>query len=427
MKTIFRSTIATVFFAAIITLGAAATYAQDPCTDADGQTKVGDEVRRLYALKDLPNRELFVNTGKSFLEKYGACPSAEELSTWLKTAIPKAIAKIKELKDKEVKDKLIARFNAGLVDGTANRKWDEVYSAGKELLNNYEDSRVVEVVMGSVGLDETATAPRNTKWNDDTLKYAKQTIQDLESGKLTTFGIGQFTYKSKEDAIAWMNYTIGYILAADKGNKKDAVAYLFKASKANSDTKTKPEVYKWIGAYYFDDASKLFTEVKALIDAQKDTDTPEVKKQKIDEIKAKIGLLNGTAERALDAYSRAWTLAPGTPAGKVYKDGLYKTLNDLYKVRFQKLDGLEAWVKDAPAKPMPDPTSAITPIIDPDPVPTTTVTTTTTPATTPKPPVAPGTKPATGGKPQSIVTEAAKAKGTTAIAVKPSVKKKSTR
>jgi hypothetical protein len=401
MKTIFRSTIATVVFAAVIAFGAAATFAQDPCVDADGQTKLGDEFRRLYALKDIPNRKLAVDTGKQFLEKYGACDSAKDLNDYLKTTLPKMIENIRKLEEAKIKADRITRFNKALTDGKASRQWDEVYAAGKELLNNYDDSRVVEVVLGSIGLDETATAPRNTKWNDDTLKYAKLTIQDLESGKLTTFGIGQFTYNNKDDAIAWMNYTIGYILAADKDNKKEGANYLFKASQANSDTKAKPEVYKWIGAYYLFDATKLFNEVKALIDAQKDTDTPEVKKQKIDEIKAKIGVLNGTAERALDAYSRAWTLAPATPAGKAYRDGIYKTINDLYKVRFQKLDGLDAWVKAAPAKPMPDPSSVIVPIIDPDPTPTTTVTTTTTPGTTPgtKPPVTPTPKPAAVGKP----------------------------
>jgi len=197
-------------------------------------------------------------------------------------------------------------------------------------------------------------------------------LADIESGKtFKTYGVGTFAYKNKEDAVAWMNYTIGYILSLDKATKKEGAAYLYKASQAAADTKTNPVVYQTIGSYYFEDAKVLFDEVNKLIAAQDPKDTPEVAQAKIDAIKAKVGILNGTAERALDAYSRAYALAPNTPAGKAYRDSLYKTIGDLYKVRFQKADGLDAWVKAAPARPMPDPTTAIAPINDPEPAPST--------------------------------------------------------
>jgi hypothetical protein len=100
-----------------------------------------------------------------------------------------------------------------------------------------EEFRAAELVLGSIGLDETAKTPRVTKWNDDTLKYAKMAIADLESGKkFTTYELPGFVFKNKDDALGWMNYTVGYITAMDKGNKKDAVTYLYKASQAASDT-----------------------------------------------------------------------------------------------------------------------------------------------------------------------------------------------
>ncbi len=433
MKTIFRSTFATLIFAAIIALGAAATFAQDPCTDAEGQTKLGDEFRAAYPNKDIPGREKAIELGKQFVEKYGACPSTKELSDYLNTTLPKMDATLQKLKGGVVKDALVKRFNAGLT----SKNWDEVYAAGKALRSGYGDEFIAaDLVMGSIGLDETAKTPRVTKWNDDTLKYAKLSLSELESNKITVYGINPFSYKNKDDAVAWMNYTIGYILSVDKNNKKEGASYLYKAAQATaSDTRINPTVYQTIGVYYFDDAKKQFDEVNALIAAQSDKDTPEVKQQKVDAIKVKVGILNGTSERALDAYSRAWSLAPNTPAGKAYRDGLYKTIGDLYKVRFQKADGLDAWVKAVPSKPLPDPTSAIAPINDPEPT-TTTSTTVPTPAT----PVAPSAKPAATtkpaavkpapAKPQSINAQSA-APRTTATTAKPGttviVKKKPTR
>ncbi|MCV5824817.1 hypothetical protein OFN33_30645, partial [Escherichia coli] len=75
---------------------------------------------------------------------------------------------------------------------------------------------------------------------------------------------------------------------------------------------------------------------------------------------------------ALDAYSRAYTLAKDTTAAaKAYKKQLYDRLTDLYKRRFDKTEGIDAWVTTATAKPLPDPTSPVQPVIDEEPTTTT--------------------------------------------------------
>ncbi len=413
MKTIFRSTVATLMFAAIMALGAAATFAQDPCADADGISKLDAQIRDMLTKKGIDDVKSTIDLSKQFLEKYGTCAATKDFSDYLTAAIPKLTTKLDRLRTEKEKKDLVTRFDAAL-NSTANPKnWDDLYAAGKDLLNKYpDDFRVVEVVLGSIGLDETAKSPRVTKWNDDTLRFAKLTIQDLESGKLKVFGVKPFIYLNKDDAIAWMNYTVGYILTFDKNNKKEGAAYLYKAAQATaSETRSNPVVYQSIGAFYSEEGQKLLKEYNDLVAKQADSDTPDVKKQKIEAIKAKQGMLNGTLERAMDAFSRAWTFAKSTtPAEKAYKDNLFKTLGEIYKVRFEKADGLDAWVKGTPAKPMPDPTTTITPVIDPDPVPTTTTSTTpTAPAATPVKPVTPTTpKPAASVKPQAVVTGTAK-------------------
>src|SRR5688572_8522339 len=126
MKTIFRYANIGLLVAAFIAVGAVAGFAQDPCADAEGQTKLGDEFRALFPLKDLPSRKATIDKGKQFLEKYGACPTAADLSEYLKTAIPKLEETYNKAVAAEFETKLVARFNTAL---TA-KNWDEVYAAG---------------------------------------------------------------------------------------------------------------------------------------------------------------------------------------------------------------------------------------------------------------------------------------------------------
>lgn len=431
MKTIFRYTNIGLLLAVVIAFGAVAGFAQNPCEDADGQTVLGDKVRAEFKDKTIDGRKKFVETGKQFLEKYGACEAAKELVDWLKINVPKNEDTIKKMIADKAEADLTARFDKAML----TKNWDEVYASGKEILDKYpgDTYRAIELVLGSIGLDETAKTPRVTKWNEETLKYAKLSIADLESGKVfKTYGIGvkdgaSFVYLNKDDALGWMNYTIGYILFFDKNNKKDSLAYLYKATQMASETKSNPVVYASIGSYYYDETKKLGLEIDGLIKLQDDKDTPEVAKQKVDTIKGKVAIFNGTAEAAIDAYARAYDLAKAKP-NKTYTEALNKQLRDLYNVRFGKMEGFDAFVAGTVKKPMPNPTLPVTPVSDPEPAPTTT-TTTTAPTPTPggKPaanPIKPVTPPATkpgapapgksvgSGKPLAIVKKpAAKKRG----------------
>jgi hypothetical protein len=434
MKTIFRSTVAVFMFAAVIALGPVLGFGQSPCEDADGQTALYNKFTGNYpSTKTLAERKMALDAGKQYLEKYGSCEANKEISDYLKGYLPKLEGQIiKKEHDLEV-EKIVASFIAAM----KAKNWDDVYSTGKKLMaENPDNYRQIELVFGSIGLDETAKSPRVTKWNDETLRYARQSIADIEAGKkFNTFGIAikdgpNFLYKDAADALGWMNYTIGYILATDKNNKKEGAAYLYKASQAASETKKNAVVFEWIGAYYFDLAAKLFSEnkdlaiaLKAMQDSINTTDTPEVRQQKVDafkakneELKARVGIQNGTVERALDAYSRAYSLAPATPDGKKYQANIRATLTQLYKARFDKTDGLDAFVTATQSKPLPDPSSTIAPVIDPEPATTTTTTTGTKP-------VNPAPKPGASGKPQSAVPGVVKADASAAVASKPTVRK----
>ncbi len=117
--------------AAVLALGAAAIFAQDPCSDADGISKLDGQIRELLPKKDIDSRKAAIDAGKQFLEKYGSCEGVKDFADYLRTTVPKLEEILKGLiKERVYKKALVAKFNGGL----DKKNWDDVYSAGKELL-----------------------------------------------------------------------------------------------------------------------------------------------------------------------------------------------------------------------------------------------------------------------------------------------------
>ena len=430
MKTIFRYTNIGLLAVAIFAAGAVTTFAQDPCTDAEGQTTSGDKIRELYKDKSIPGRKTFVEAGKQFTSKYGACDVTKELVTWLGVQIPNNEKKIKEMEEAEIENKLVTRFDASI---TA-KNWDETFASGKEILQKYpEKYRTVEVVLASVGGEEAFKA--NYKYIDDAIRYAKVSIDDLESGKSfmvggkEAIGLFAFSYPNKNDAIGWMNLYIGYMTQAGKKDKAAAAPYLYKATQSSSDAAKNPVYFEMIGAYYFDELNKVVEKIQLAAKDQKDTDAPDVAAKKVEDIKALVAMSNGISERAMDAFSRAFTLAKDA----AYKARMKKNVADAYKVRYAKEEGVDAWITSAVAKPFVNPTTPVAPISDPEPTTTTTTGTTGTSVGVPSGTgigaangtgigAANGT--GTGGaKPAATTAKPAPAKPAGAAPIKPSPKK----
>lgn len=410
MKRIFRYSLLSAAFAVILSAAGVSAYAQDACGDAAGRDALEKTIRDNSTVKTKEGRKKTADAGKEFLEKYGACKDeagnliGADFVEWLKAKIPVYEKSYNEMVEAEKADALTKQF----FDGIKTKSWDAVYASGKELLAMDPDKyRPAEIVLGSIGYDETAKTPRVTTWNDDTLKYAKLSIADLEAGKtFEPLGFSPYNYKDKDEALGWLNYTIGYILSFDKNDKKQGVSYLYKASQARSTTATIPDVYRSIGSYYIDEMNKRIEELQTLVKAQDPNAPEDVKTAKIAEIKAKQGMVNGTAERALNAFAHAVALASKDTKNAAYTKAITETAKQIYGIRFGKPDGFDTYIATANGVAVPNPATAIEPVIDPD-------TSAESPAAAPT-----GTKPAAStttqkpGTAAKAATEAAKSKGT---------------
>jgi len=403
MKKIFRFVGLGGLLTAVFAVGAVASFAQDPCADVDAQNSSYQTILGTYKSTEPPVLRQAIDSAKQFLEKYGSCEAPKAQVDWMKNNVPKWEIRYKDITEGKAYRDLLTRFN----DGYTGSKWDDVYASGKDIIASpmTEDQTKLDVtiVLAYTGFDQATK--KNNKFNDEAISYAKSALQKMDSGVTSkTFGVAfpntNVTFGSKANAVGWMNLTIGYITYNAKNDPKGALAYLYHASQNGPETSVNPVVYDTIGRYFYGEAGTIAEDIKALAAKVSDADPDDVKAQKQTELKAKKALFNGTAERAMDAYSRAYKFAKADQ--KAFKDSTYQKIQALYKARFDKTDGIDGYIASTTAKPLTDPTSPVTPIEDVE-VKTDTTKTSSTPA-----PSATPTKPGeTSGVTKSAVAKKA--------------------
>jgi hypothetical protein len=376
MKTIFRFLSMAIMLSAIAVTGA---FAQDACADIDAATALYGKFTENLPKKPVADKKVALEAAKEFVQKYGACEAWKDQTAYITPRIPKLEDQIKAMVDGEVLVKLFDRFDAAINSDNA----DELYAAGKEILAKQPDNINIMFVMAVVGPREVQK--KNNKYNADSLRYAKTLYDQVKGGTIKynrklkdgKDSIGALKHEiGASEAQSELAYILGYVNYYGQNNKKGAVPYFYEVTQTPGFRKNFAPVYATIGDNYIAEASPIGEEIAKLIAAQKAATADEEKLKLDEQIKAKVALFNGYTERALDAFGRAWSIAKDdTPAAKTYKEGLYKEVQRLYKLRFEKDTGVNEWVATAVAKPLPDPTSAVQPSADPEPAKTTTTTT----------------------------------------------------
>jgi hypothetical protein len=360
-------------------------------------------------------KQVAIDAGKEFISK---CNTAEqaEIIKYLQVQVPKLEG---TLKSKGTVD----CFNSAVKDAK-NVNADNAFRCGKEILASTPDQIDVPLVLASIGFDKAVAKPPVDTYNADAVNYARQAIQKIEAGKTSPqYGAYGYTYKNKENALAWMNYTIGYITYFNQKNKKEALPFLYKATKFETGAKDNPKnialIYQAIGDYYRDEYNRLDDERAKLATEAKDK-TAEEAKVLADKAKELLLLQKAYADRMIDAYGRAYNLSA---ADKPYQTGLLGDLKVLYAFRYDNKPpaALETYISGLNGRPMPDPTSTVTPVVD------TTTTTATTPASTSSltTTTAPSSTSTTNSR--TSTTETTSKAKTAKTPVKPAPKKKGTR
>lgn len=302
------------------------------------------------------------NAAKEYVQKYNApncTDNADVIKYFLGDASdPKKLGWIAKEEArtagvaKEAKQK---RFNDAVAAGNAA----EVFAAGKILLADYptDDATNTSIMMYMADNGYIQANKKVDTFNSETVATAKAAIERINAGKLPENN-NWSPYKSKDDALAWLNYNIGYIDQYRLQNKKDAAPYFYQATKFTSQDISPLHIpYLSIGDWYLDQYTKAAEEYNAKKD---DATVSEDEKNRL------AGTWKAYADRAMEAYGLAYAKAKANAKLKPeVSKGINDTLKEIYKVRHSgEVTGLDAYVASLSSKPLTDPTTPVTPIVE---------------------------------------------------------------
>ncbi len=375
MKTILRFSGLAVVLSVALGLSSAIALGQNLCDDADGIAVLDSKIRDNYNRYETV--EIAFDAAKEFLKKYGDCPQTKPLVEWFKPQLPNWEKQAAARREFVWRQERVEKFNNGIT----NTKFQDVYAAGGELIRRYPDNVQYLLPLGLIGLYESYK--NNFKYNDDSIRYAKLALAKLKSGtaepkkdeagkprldgtKKPVFGTYQFE-RNAEEAISELTYALGYMLYHGKKDKRAGLLYYYETSQTPGPYKNEPRLYATIGQYYRDESAPIGNDIVALIKRLDEAKTDEDKQKIAAELKSKEALYNGYLERTLDAFSRAYKFSDEKIASeKVLKDQMLKLLQDTLGRRAATTT-LDKWIAKAEAMPLPDPTSAVEPVYDPEP------------------------------------------------------------
>ena len=315
-------------------------------------------------------------------EKYLACPAEageEQITAYLRNFIT--------LIDKASRTPQVASLVYEKKD------YAKAFELGRQVLTDEPDNVKVMTDLSYAGY-LAATSKVNT-YNTDTLNYSKKAIQLIQSG---TTPASWAPYSSKDEALAYLNNTIGVLTIST--NPNEALPYLLKAAQLEGKLKKQPITYGYIGdAYQSGPYDQLSAQYKTNFEGK--DETPE----------SKLALenVNQVIDRMIDAYARAVALSGTDPANAASKQAWMDTLTTWYKYRNNQSDaGLPNLIASVLNKPLP-----------PVPTPITTL-----PAATPSSTPATGARSGAGnGAASTASTKPAAAPQTTPVAPKPKPRK----
>lgn len=216
------------------------------------------------------------------------------------------------------------------------KSYAEAFALGKEILTDEPENTSVTLHLTYGGFDSMATK-KDKSFADDTIKYAKQTLDLLEKGSFPkTFS----PFTSKDEAIAWMYYIIANF-SQEKDVKEAAVNY-YKATLYETQIKKSSQPYYVIAVYYEDAYQKASTDLKAKSKNMSDAEF-KTESEKVDKL----------IDQMLDAYARAYTLgvAEKNPSAPAWK----QRLAQVYEFRKKTSAGLDAFITYVSSTPLADP------------------------------------------------------------------------
>jgi hypothetical protein len=218
-------------------------------------------------------------------------------------------------------------------DAVKNKNYADEMKYGKEVLSSDADNVDVTTILGVAGLAQAGLL-------NESATYAEKAIQLIDAGK----PVKVYTH---DQALAYLNWTIGKSKLANA--PADAIPYLLKSAKLESEVKKNALLYLDLSAAYeTGPRAKLSNEYTASLNPDK-TETAQSK--------VILENLNRVIDNQIDAMARAAALAPADGKKTIVND-----LSALYKYRNKGATdaNVNELVANVLSKPIPDVPTPVT-------------------------------------------------------------------
>jgi hypothetical protein len=233
-----------------------------------------------------------------------------------------------------MKNKFVVPYEAMTAGATVKKQFEDAFKQknyaeqlklGKQIVATEPDSPAIYIIMGVAGLSDPSLLGESSQ-------HAKKAIEMIEAGKPFA------PYESKDKALAALNYVLAK--ANLKSAPADAIPYLLKAARYESDLKKTAQLYLDLATAYQDGPRAKQSEAyKQFLD-----------KPESPESKLALANINQIIDRQIDALARAAALATVAADKKSVMDVLTET----YKDRNKSDAGLNELVAGVLSKPLPD-------------------------------------------------------------------------
>jgi len=258
-----------------------------------------------------------------------------------------------------MKNKFVVPYEKMTAGATVKKQFEDAFKQknyadqiklGKQILETEPDSPAIYIILGVTGLGDQSLL-------SESAQFAKKAIELIETGKPFA------PYETKDKALAALNYTIAK--SHLKNAPAEAIPYLLKAARYESDLKKSPLLYVDLAAAYNDGPRAKQSEgYKQYLD-----------KPESPESKLALANINQVIDRQIDALARAAALATNAADKKSLMDVLTETYTD----RNKSPAGLTELLAGVLSKPLPDIPTPLTSL--PTPAPSTTPGTSASPGT----------------------------------------------
>jgi hypothetical protein len=182
--------------------------------------------------------------GKRLIELHGADEKNLEIISFVE----------KEMANNELQEYTCER-NSLYHQYYKSKNWNGFFKLSKDLIENGGNKQFaldVMLTLVSVGY-KRAAYDRTDIYNGDTLFYAKKALDLIEDGVKTQARWGILEpFETKDKALAWLNYTVGYISYFRQMEGKKAIPYFYKAAGYKSEFKYDAFVYQAVAIHYFE-------------------------------------------------------------------------------------------------------------------------------------------------------------------------------